>query len=517
MSSEVDAAVFALLRRFGEVDEDKLKQELQQIDEGHLLETGAFVTPDGQVKIHLISVMEGMLSMALGQQTDIIMPEDISYIKDALILFLKLNNTKNYKFRKGDNAKAWASRVLDNLFFAISENRDLNIRDQLVLLRMSEDPKWQAAFSTALDIYLQATKEGMGQVREADKPAAAAAAKSFKTALETRRAKLPKLKYGNAMADMREISEYAVGQYLDGMNVNDSLGQNFVVDQLGLASGSGKGKFEAFLESNKITRDMFPTTVQELYQLVSREVRFEETEEEVSHAMYTLARQMGRQGEVEDMFKDFADAAFPLAAKLARMLSFEGLDTAQSGKLVTDWMRDSGMLKKVDDMDMRQHVESVIDRITRDELRNLNAFRTGRTESATLGEKELQEYATMRIKLLGLNAVNQKLLRVERTVGRQVARTQQFISRPGQEMMKDMTFGVEEFFRSLRGVFEEVFDIADKTRQSRMKQVADFNKKYGPLSTVSIVVPRNRRAPLMTWIETARVNLNEIPYHIYER
>ncbi|MGF1607406.1 MAG: hypothetical protein ACFB22_13825 [Rhodothalassiaceae bacterium] len=517
MKDDIDQAVFALLSRFGEFDEEKLREELRQIDEGALLQTGAFVAPDGQVKIHLIGVMEGMLALAMGQKTDIAMPEDIGYLKEALILFLKLNHTKTYRFRKGDSAKVWAARVLDNLFFELSEHRDFNIRDQLVMLRMSEDPIWRAAFSTALDLYLQATKTGMDVLKAADKTAVAVAGKTFKQALEQRRAKLPKLKYGNALADLREISEYAVGQYLEGMNVNESLAQTLVKDQLGTGNTGGKGKFEAFLQANKITKDMFPTTVQELYLVVGRSIQFQETEEEISHAVYAFAKDVGRANEVEEMFKNFADAVFPVAAKCSRILSFEGLDTAQCGKLMADWMKGSELLTKVQDMGMRQHVEAIMERLALNDIRHLNAFRTGRTESSKIGHAELDEYAKMRVRLLTLNSVNEKLQRVETVVGRQMDRTSQFISRPGQDLLKDMTFGVEEFFRSLRAVFQDVFESADRNRQNQVRTVEEFNKKYGPLPTVSILVGRDRRVPIGQWIETARNKMNEVPYYVYER
>lgn len=516
MAQGVDDAIFALLARFGETDQEALKAELKQIDEGELLASGAFLAPDGQIKINLIGVMEGMLAMAMGQKTDVIMPDDTSYLKEALVLFLKLNNTRTYRFKKGDQAKAWAARVLDSLFFALSRTDELGTKDNLVLLRMIEDPVWRSAFSTAVELYLSATKDGIDTLKNADKPAAAMAAKAFKASVETRRAKLPKVKYGNALADMRELQEYAVGQYLEGQNVNQSLASSLVQGQLG-TTGDGSQKFNSFLQKNKITRDMFPTTVQELYLVVGRSVQFQESEEEISHAIYGWAKQQGRERDVEDMYKNFADAVFPVAAKLSRILSFDGLDSAQSGKMLADWMADSDALKKIKEMNFRGHVEAILDDISKDDLRNLNAFRSGRTESHKIGVRQIEEYARMRIRLLQLNAVNRKLLRVEQVVSRQMGRTEQFVSRPGKEVLKDMTFGVEEFFKTLRSVFQDIFDLADKKRLEQVKHLEEFNKEFGPLSVVAVMVTRDRRAPIGKWIENSRDALSKVPYYVYER
>lgn len=512
----VNTRILDLLGRFGSIDRDALLAEASTVDDKTILTSGVLVNKRGQVEIHLVGVMEALLLMAFGGKPSITVPQDTKYIRDALVLFLKLNHTDMFSLKANDKPNIWAFRILDFLFVSFTQNKSLSLRDQLVLLRVAENQLWQAAFTYALRLYVEASKGGPKFIRSADQPAVQAAGKGFRSAIEVRKARIPKVKYGNPLATSRELTEYAIGQYIDGMDVNDALAQTLVAEQMGMQGDDGKERLKAFMENNALTPDKFPTTSKELYDLVGREIQFQQTEEEVSNALFAFAKASGQDKAMERMFASFVEMAFPVAAKLNSLLSFSALDPKEAGGLIARWMRESRCLDPVRALEPRAQVEAVIEQVSPEELQYLNAFRGGRTTAAKIGDAELNAYVDGRIKLLQMNAVNQKMKRIEQAIMSQMDAAEFFVVRPGKEIPKDMTHGIEEFFRVLRQVFRDVFENADQARTMQMRKLNEFNKKYGPLSLVSVLVPRDPQTPVKQWIEQARGHLNEVPYYVFE-
>ncbi|MBB4267998.1 hypothetical protein [Roseospira visakhapatnamensis] len=513
----INEKVLELLGRFSSVDVDALMADVAHVNADAIMQSGVLVDGRGAVQLGQIGVMEALLTLALGGKPSISLPRKMDPVRDALILFLKLNNTNAFRYRPEDTPETWAFRILDMLFLRFAETKALTIRDRLVLLRVSENALWQAAFSVALQLYLQTASQGAQFIRSVDKPAMGAAATAFKSAVEIRRARIPKVKYGNPLAGFKEVTEYSIGQYFEGTDLNDAMSQSLVQAQLGTAGEGGKSRFEAFLRENKITESMFPTTVTQLYTQVGQSIQFQPTEEEVSNALYAFAKLQNQQKKIERVFANFAEAALPVAAKCARLMSFTGLEVSEAAGLITRWMRETRALNDIRHADIRTHVEAVLDGMPADDRAYLNAFRQGRTLSGNIGDKELQVYVQGRVKLLGMNAVNRKMRRVEDAVTSQMDAAEIFVVRPGKAILKDVTFGVEEFFRTLRSVFRDIFEASDKARQMQVRKLDEFNKKYGPLSTVVLLVPRRPETPTGAWIEQARKRLNTVPQYVYEK
>ncbi|WP_299437013.1 hypothetical protein [uncultured Rhodospira sp.] len=511
----INEKVLELLGRFQSVDVSSLMAEVSQVNANAILQSGVLVDGKGIVRLGQVGVMEALLTLALGGKPQITLPKSMTPVRNALILFLKLNNTDAFGYRPDDTPDKWAFRILDMLFMKFAETNTLTVRDRLVLLRVSENQLWQAAFTIALQLYLQMAKEGPQFIRGVDKPAMGAAANAFKSAVEIRRARIPKVKYGNPLAGFKEIVEYSIGQYFEGTDLNDAMSQTLVQAQLGTAGEDGQARFEQFLADNKITPDMFPTTVTELYALVGKAIQFEPSEEETALALYAFAKAQGQQKQIERVFANYAEATFSVAAKLARLVSFEGLEAGEAASLITRWMRETRALRDIRHADVKQHVAAIVEGMPRDDLSHLSAFRQGRTLSGDIADKEIQAYVQTRVKLLQLNAVNRKMRRVEAAVGEQMDSAEIFIVRPGKAILKDMTFGVEEFFRTLRSVFRDIFEASDKSRQMQVQQLDAFTKKYGPLSTIAILTPRDPSVPTGKWIENARKQLNTVPAHVY--
>jgi len=511
----ISEKVVELLGRFDSVDMPALMAEVAEVDAKAILQSGVLVDAKGVVQLGQVGVMEALLTLALGGKPSITLPKTMGPVRNALILFLKLNNTEAFGYGAEDNPGRWAFRILDMLFLKFSETNTLTVRDRLVLLRVAENPLWQAAFTTALGLYLQLEKGGTDFIRKVDNPAVAAAGKAFKSAVEIRRARIPKVKYGNPLAGFKEITEYSIGQYFEGADLNDAMSQSLVQAQLGTAGEDGKARFARFLADNRITPEMFPTTVAQLYALVGQAIQFQPTEEETSLALYVFAKTQGQQKQIERVFANFAEPAFSVAAKLARLMSFEGLEAADAAGLITRWMRETRALRDIRHSDIKLHVQAVVEGMPHDDLSHFSAFRQGRTLSGDIADKELQAYVDNRVKLLTLNAVNRKMRRVEESVGQQMKAAEMFVNRPGKAVLKDMTFGMEDFFRTLQSVFRDIFEASDKTRQMQVQQLDAFTKKYGPLSTIALLTPRDPSVPTGKWIEQSRKTLNTVPAHIF--
>ncbi|CCG09197.1 hypothetical protein [Pararhodospirillum photometricum] len=513
----INEKVLKLLGRFGSVDLRALVTEVSQVDATAIMQSGVLVDDRGKVQLGQIGVMESLLVMALGGKPTITMPRNIEPVRDALILFLKLNNTDRFGFRADDRPETWAFRILDQLFTEFAQRNDLTLKDRLVLLHATDNALWHAAFSYALQLYIQVMERGEGFIQSTDKPAMAATANAFRTAVEVRRAKIPKLKYGNPLAGFKEITEYAIGQYFDGMDINDAMSQSLVQAQLGTGGEGGQERFKAFLESNRITMDMFPTTAAQLYQQVGASIQFKHTEEEVSNVLYEFAKQTSQQKQMESMFGNFAEAAFPVAAKCSQLMSFAGLQITDAANMLVRWMRESGALDDVRQADRRARIESVLDAVTKEELTNILAFRSGRTTSGDISQQVLSQYVQGHCKLLPLNAISQKMYRVQHALTTQMEASEAFVARPGATLLKDMTFGVDEFFRTLRSVFRDIFEAADSSRLTQTRSLDEFKRKYGPLSTISVMVPRAPTMGTGAWIEYARKELGEVSSYVFEK
>ena len=513
----VNRDVLKLLGRFSTLDTVKLVAESERVDEATILESSGLVAADGRVRIQLIGMMEAVLTLALGQEPTITLPkDDLSHIRDALVLFLKLNHTDTYAYQPGDTPESWAFRLLDRLFTDFADSDILGLQDQLVLRRISESAIWERAFGTALDLYIRAVDEGMDALIRADQPALAATAQTFKTSVKERYDRLPKAKYGVPTNNFRDITDYAIGQYLDGLDVNDALRQTLVQAQLGTQDAEGQARFNAFLKANRITTETFPTTATELHRLVGRSIPFKETEAEIANALFMFAHENGQSEDMRAIFANFTESVLPLAAKCAKLFTFTGLQPSDRPTLIARWMRRSGAMKHVRTMSLADQTAALLVQVHKSEISHLNAFRSGRTKGKALAEAALDGYVAGRIKLLTLNAINQKMTRVADALTDQVNKTERFTAKPGKGMPREVTFGITEFFRGMRSVFEDIFDIADARRRKQLQALEAFTRAHGPLSLVNMLVPRTRGMSLEDWTDTARVRLNEVPYHIFD-
>ncbi|MBB4210763.1 hypothetical protein [Rhodothalassium salexigens] len=513
---DVNRNVVRLLSRFSTVDTAALLVEAQRVSETALLETSGLVDRNGRVKLHLIGLMEALLTMALGGRSSFRIPNDLTAVRDALVLFLKLNHTQRFAYRVDDTPMSWTVRLLDHLFATFAERDLLTLQDRLVLRRISESGVWETAFSAALELYVRAVEGGAALLAEADRPAMASAATTFKKAVRQRYDRVPKTKYGNPNANFRDVTEYAIGQYLGGLDVNEALSQTLVQAQLGIGSDHGQARFEAFLKANKITPQTFPTTVKELHNTVGRSIPFRETEAEIANALYAYASHVGKARDMRAVFASFTESVLPVAAKCAKLFRFAHMDQTDRAHLIARWMRDTSALGAVRGMSLRDEVELLLPQITKDDLQNLGAFRGGRTKGARLTEAELDGYVKTRTDLLTLNAINQKMKRVEDAILAQIAKTERFTAQPGQAQPRDTTFGIQEFFRCMRAVFEDIFEIADTNRRQQLQSLSTFNRAYGPLSLVNMLVPRERKVRIEDWVPQARARLAEVPYYVFE-
>jgi len=513
----INAKVLKLLNRFGSVDIPALVAEVSRVDADAILQSGVLVDASGKVQLGRVGVMQALLTMALGGRPTITMPKSIHHVRDALILFLKLNNTDRFKYFQDDTPDSWAFRILDQLFQEFAARNALLLRDRLVLLHATENPLWHAAFAYALQLYLQVLERGQNFITETDKKAVAATAQTFKTSVEVRRAKIPKIKYGNPLATFKEITEYAIGQYFDGLDINDAMSQTLVQAQLGTQGEAGKDRFKSFLEENRITMDMFPTTATQLYTEVGESIQFQQTEEEVSNVLYQFARLTEQQKKMEHMFGNFLEPAFPVAAKCTQLMDFSGLQSNDAANLLVSWMRESGALNDVRGADRKTRIEAVLDTINRDELMDLVAFRGGRTTVGDLSQQAVSQYVKSHVKMLGLNAINQKMQRVQGALSEQMDASEAFVARPGAVVLKDMTYGVDEFFRTLRAVFRDIFEAADNARQLQTQSLKEFRRKYGPLATINLLIPREPRMATGAWMDHSRKALSEVSQYVFEK
>ena len=506
-----------LLSRFG-VDGEKVLAEASanRVSVGELLASPALVNAKGLIQLHGIGTMDAMLELATGGKPAIPLPKDSKVGLQAIVLFLRLNHTPQFSWRENDSPSAWSTRIIDALFEALASKKVFGHTDFLALDRLSTNPLWQGLFAYALDMFLSAIADP-NRVATLDRATSQAAVQAFRTSATTRQARLPKIKYGNPLASFKDIAEYAIGEYLNGLDVNDALARTLVQAQLGLGDDSGKERFDAFLKNNRIMPETFPTTVQVLYERVQGEVRFTESEGEVAAVCWAYAVEMKQTQIMERLFGSFADGVFPVAAKCRRYFSFGGIAPKDGATVIARWASRSRILADLRKGGLSKQVAELMPLLGQEERRSLLAFRDGRTESRSLSAQDVERYVRARCKMLTLSAQQAKIGRVQRLLMEQVNGAEQFILRPGQAVLQDMTYGVDVFFRALRTVLEDICDGTGALLRDQMKVLHEFERRYGPLSTVSLLYPMPPKGKPEQWIQDARTALSKVDNSYFER
>ncbi|MFD2233844.1 hypothetical protein [Phaeospirillum tilakii] len=506
-----------LLSRFG-LDGAKVLADAatNRMAASELLTNPALVNPKGLILLHGIGTMDAMLELATNGKPAIPLPKDSKVGLQAIVLFLRLNHTPEFSWRDNDTPSAWSTRIIDALFGALATKKVFGPSDFLALDRLSTNPLWQGLFAYALDLFLSAIADP-NRVASLDRATSQAAVQAFRTSAAARQARLPKIKYGNPLASFKDIAEYAIGEYLGGLDVNDALARTLVQAQLGLGDDSGKEKFESFLKNNRIMPETFPTTVQVLYEKVNAEVRFTESEGEVAAVCWAYAVEMKQTQVMEKLFASFADGVFPVAAKCRRYFSFGGIAPKDGAMVISRWAARSQLLAEMRKGGLSKQVADLIPMLSQEERRALLAFRDGRTESRSLSTQDVERYVRARCKMLTLSAQQAKIGRVERLLASQVNGAEQFILRPGQAILQDMTYGVDVFFRALRTVIEDICEGTGAMLREQMKVLHEFERRYGPLSTVSLLVPMPPKGKPEQWIQDARSALAKVDNSYFER
>ena len=506
-----------LLTRFG-VDGDQIVAEVSanHISAGELLSNAALVNPQGLIRLHSIGMMDAMLELASGGKPVIALPKNPKIGLDAIALFLRLNHTPQFCWREDDTPSAWSTRVFDALFASLANKKVFGFSDFLALDRLSRNPLWQGLFGSSLDLYLQAISNPK-RIPLLDRATSQSAVNAFRNSSSSRQARLPKVKYGNPLASFKDIAEYAIGEYLEGLDVNEALERTLVQAQLGLGDDSGKERFQAFLRDNRIDPETFPTTVQMLYQRVLQQVQFQESEAEVAAVCYAYAAEIQATPRIEKLFSNFADAALPVAARCRRHFSFGGISAMEGAAVIARWASRSRVLSDIRKGGLAKQVQELVRQLSNTERRNLLAFRDGRTESRSLAAPDVERYVRARCKMLTLSAQQAKISRVEKLLQDQINGAEQFIMRPGQAALQDMTFGVEVFFRTLRSVMEDICVGTGSLLREQMKVLTEFQQRYGPLTTVALLYPIEPGTRPEKWMQDARDALRAVNNEAFEQ
>lgn len=496
--------------RFGINGEKILAEAAAEMTEAReLLANPALIDEHGLIRLHSIGMMDAMLELATGGKPAITLPNNPQGSLQAIALFLRLNHTKEFFWREKDTPSAWSTRIIDALFSGLAKKRLFSQSDILALDRLSRNPLWLGLFGYILELFLLAIADEK-RIALLDRATSQAAVQAFRSSSQTRQARLPKVKYGNPIASFKDIAEYAIGEYLDGLDVNEALARTLVQAQLGLGDGGGAERFEAFLRDNKIRPDTFPTTVAILYERVQALVRFQESEGEVAAVCFAYAAEMKQASRVEKVFANFADAIFPVAAKCRRHFVFGGISAKDAATVIARWAGRSFFLAELRKGGMQKLVTQLIPHLTQDERRALLAFRDGRTEAQALNPGDVERYVRARCKMLTLSAQQAKIGRVEQLLKDQIDGAEQFIQRPGQEALQDMTYGVDVFFRALRTVMEDICAGTGALLREQMKILHEFQRRYGPLSTVALLCPMTPGMRPEQWLQAARNALRQV-------
>lgn len=505
-----------LLSRFGMNGERILADvAANRIGAGQLLRNPALIDPGGLIKLHAIGMMDAMLELASGGKPVIALPKNPKAGLNAIALFLRLNHTPQFFWRENDTPSAWSTRVFDALFISMADEKIFGFSDFLALDRLSGNPLWQGLFGSSLDLYLKAVANP-ARIQMLDQTTSQSAVNAFRNSSTQRQARLPKVKYGNPLASFKDIAEYAIGEYLEGLDVNEALERTLVQTQLGLTDPGGKERFEAFLRDNRIDPGTFPTTVQVLYERVLQQVRFQESEAEVAAVCYAYADEIKATARIEKLFSNFADAVLSVAARCRRHFSFDGMTAMEGAAVIARWAKRSRVLADIRKGGLARQVPELIRQLGPAERRHLLAFRDGRTEARSVSGQDIERYVRARCKMLTLSAQQAKINRVERLLQDQIDGAEQFILRPGQAALQNMTFGVEVFFRTLRTVMEDICAGTGSLLREQMKVLSDFQQRYGPLTTVALLYPITPGTRPEKWLQDAREALRRIGDEAFE-
>ncbi|WP_413205184.1 hypothetical protein [Rhodospirillum sp. A1_3_36] len=508
-----------MLTKFGVDGEKILAEAAAKPPTPNLLRDPALLEGKNLIRLNSIGTMDAMLELALGNKPSIPMPKDPKVGLQAIILFLRLNHTPWFSWKENDTPAAWSTRVMDALFHNLADQEIFTQADFLALDRLSSNPLWNGLFGYTLDLFLNAISDPT-RVSNLDKGTSQSAVQAFKSSADARQARLPKVKYGNSLASFKDVAEYAIGEYLAGLDVNEALERHLVQAQLGLEDTDGKARFQKFLSDNRIEPDTFPTTVAAMYQQVRQEVRFQESEGEVAAVCYTYAQETGQTGVMDKLFANFADPVFPVAAKCRKYFHFGGIAPRDAATVIARWAARSKLLSGMRKGGMGKQVEGLMAQMSKSERKALMAFRDGRTEARSIGKADVDRYVKARCKMLTLSAQQAKIGRVEKLLMSQIAGAEQFIMRPGQEALKDMTYGVDVFFRALRTVMEDICNGTGSLLREQMKVLHEFEHRYGPLPTIALLCPMPPGMSAEDWLPKARVLLNKIEnqhFHVQDK
>ncbi len=498
-----------MLSRFG-MDGEKILAETSAIPSAtNLLANPALVDKQKLIRLHSIGTMDAILELATNGKPAIPLPKKPQDGLQAIVLFLRLNNTPLFCWRENDTPSAWSTRIMDALFHSLASQHVFNHADFLALDRLSNNPLWQGLFTYILELFLNAITNPQ-RIASLDRETSSAAVQAFRASAEARQSRLPKVKYGNSLASFKDVAEYAIGEYLGGLDVNDALARHLVQAQLGMEDEEGKAKFERFLRENRIKPETFPTTVSELYRRVNEQVRFQESEGEVAAVCYSYAQETNKTAIMEKLFANFADPVFPVAAKCRRYFSFGGIPPKDGAVVIARWAARSRLLSNLRKGGLAKQVTGMVALMSKEERRALMAFRDGRTEARSIAAQDVDRYVKARCKMLTFTAQQAKINRVERLLESQVTGAEQFIMRPGQPLLQDMTYGVDVFFRALRTVIEDICSGTGSQLREQMKILHEFERRYGPLSAVALLCPMPPGMKAEDWLPKARTVLQKL-------
>jgi hypothetical protein len=505
----INRRIAKLLTRFGVDGEGILAQAAAQPMTGNLSSNPSLMGENNLIRLHGIGTMDAMLELATGGKPAIPLPKNPKHGLQALTLFLRLNHTPRFSWREDDTPSAWSTRVMDALFHGLADRQIFTLADFLALDRLSSNPLWQGLFGYTLDLFLNAVSEP-GRVASLDRATSQAAVQAFRASADARQARLPKVKYGSSLASFKEVAEYAIGEYLGGLDVNDALARHLVQAQLGLEDDDGQARFEQFLADNRIDPETFPTTTAVLYERVQKEVRFQESEGEVAAVCFAYAQASKQTVIMEKLFANFADPIFPVAAKCRKHFHFGGIAPRDGATVIARWASRSQLLSDLRKGGLGKQVQSLTASMGKEQRRALMAFRDGRTEAGTINKADVDRYVRARCKMLTLSAQQAKIDRVEKLLNSQISGAEQFILRPNQPALQDMTYGVDVFFRALRTVMEDICTGTGAMLRDQMKILHEFEHRYGPLSTIALLCPMEPGMSSEKWLPAARETLRKV-------
>ena len=503
----INQEVIKLLSRFSSVDMDKLVEEAQSINTRMLIDSGVMKDDKHRVKVYLIALMESLLTMALGGKPKTRIPKNVDLIKEALILFLQLNHTADFYWTEDDTPESWAFRALDNLFLSFARRSLLDHKDYMVLTRIADLKVWEQAFGTAMELYLK-SHSNEAVVAALDARPVKTAVTAFQKAMSKRHAAMPSTRYGGSGSDgMKQLTQYAIRLYFDGANINAALREMLVVQ----TTDHTADQIEAILQDNRLTKDQFPVTIRSLNEIAVQEVTYKTTEAEAIAVCCRFAERQNRLEDVTGLFENFTDGVFPVAIKVNQLFNFGFMSPKQSANLIARWMRVSESLVQVRKQRLEEQVGAVTRLLPPEERKGLLLFRNGMTDDSMFSRTNVEQYAKARLRQIYLDAEMVKLKRVQWLLDKQMRNAQRFMMMPGREILKGLTYGIESFFRLMNSVFTHIFEDIAGTHYQQNREMQELRTRIGPLSTLSIFVPKETDKEFLVWLSQSKTKLAEIP------